>query len=93
VTNAQNILGAIGTVVLFFNSYALQPFQGDIFGGDALTASNDAIRTANAKRVVRSADRPRIPLCELRYSDYRCLSLTAAEWENKFQITVPKDVL
>jgi hypothetical protein len=36
-----------------FNSYALQPFEGGIFGSDALTASNNAIRTANAKRVVR----------------------------------------
>jgi len=50
---ASAILGAIGTVVLFFNSYALQPFQGGIFGSDALTASNNAVRTANAKRVVR----------------------------------------
>lgn len=50
---ASAILGAIGTVVLFFNSYALQPFQGGIFGSDDLTASNNAIRTANAKRVVR----------------------------------------
>ncbi len=50
---ASAILGAIGTVVLFFNSYALQPFQGGIFGSDALTASNNAIRTANTKRIVR----------------------------------------
>lgn len=50
---ASAILGAIGTVVLFFNSYALQPFQGGIFGSDVLTALNNAIRTANAKRVVR----------------------------------------
>ena len=42
---ASAILGAIGTVVLFFNSYALQPFQGGIFGSDALTASNNAVRT------------------------------------------------
>jgi hypothetical protein len=50
---ASAILGTMGTVVLFFNSYALQPFEGGVFGSDALTASNNAVRTANAKRVVR----------------------------------------
>lgn len=50
---ASAILGTIGTVGLFFNSWALPPLQGGIFRSDALTASNNAIRTANAKRVVR----------------------------------------
>jgi len=59
MTNAQmaNLasagFGAAGTIVLFFGSYALQPFQGGIFGSDALTASNNSIRVANAARVVR----------------------------------------
>ncbi len=47
------ILGTFGTVVIFFNSYALQPFEGGIFGTAALTAANEAIGTANVKRFVR----------------------------------------
>ena len=50
---AAAILGASGTIVLFFGSYALQPFDGGVFGSEALTASNNEIRIANRWRIVR----------------------------------------
>ncbi len=40
-------LGAIGTAILFFSSYALQPLEGGIFGSDALTEHNNRIRAKN----------------------------------------------
>jgi hypothetical protein len=45
------ILGAIGTIILFFGSYALQPLEGGVFGSDALTEYNIRIRAKNAKRL------------------------------------------
>ncbi len=39
--------GAIGTVILFYSSYALQPFEGGVFGSDALIEYNNRIRATN----------------------------------------------
>ncbi len=44
-------LGAIGTTILFFNSYALQPLEGGVFGSDALTELNNRIRAKNLGRL------------------------------------------
>ncbi len=44
-------LGAIGTTILFFSSYALQPFEGGVFGSDALTEHNNRIRAKNISRL------------------------------------------
>ncbi len=59
MTNAQiaglasAILGAIGTIILFFASFSLQPLGGATFGGPALTASNEKIKAKNASRIWR----------------------------------------
>lgn len=45
------ILGAIGTLILFANSYALQPLEGAVWGGDEVTAENDRIKAQNLKRL------------------------------------------
>ena len=47
--------GVIGTSILFFSSYALQPFEGGIFGSDSLTESNNRIRVKNFNRLRRQA--------------------------------------
>ena len=47
------ILGAAGTVVLFFGSYALQPREGAPFGGPILDKANAHIDAMNAARVIR----------------------------------------
>ena len=46
------VFGAAGAIVLFNGSYALQPFEGGVFGSDALTAYNDQVKRKNARRVV-----------------------------------------
>jgi hypothetical protein len=43
-------LGAIGTIVLFLNSYADQPLVGGMFGSPAITESNNRIRAKNLSR-------------------------------------------
>lgn len=43
-------LGAIGTIVLFVNSYADEPLHGGVFGSDAITKSNNRIRVKNHRR-------------------------------------------
>jgi len=45
--------GAIGTTILFFSSYALQPLEGGIFGSDDLTEYNNRIRAKNLNRLRR----------------------------------------
>jgi hypothetical protein len=44
-------LGAIGTIVLFFNSYAFEPLQGGVFASDAITECNNRIRAENRRRL------------------------------------------
>jgi len=44
------ILGAIGTIVLFLNSYADQPLEGGVFGSDEITDSNNHIKAKNHSR-------------------------------------------
>jgi hypothetical protein len=46
-------LGAIGTIILFFSSYSLQPLEGGVFGSDALTKYNNDIKIKNANRLLR----------------------------------------
>lgn len=45
------VLGVIGTVILFFSSYALEPFQGGVFGSENVTEYNNHIRVKNSKRL------------------------------------------
>jgi hypothetical protein len=45
--------GAIGTAILFFSSYALQPLEGSVFGSDAVTEYNNLIRSKNLDRIRR----------------------------------------
>jgi hypothetical protein len=44
------ILGATGTIILFFSSYALQPLEGGFFGSDELTECNNRIKAKNRRR-------------------------------------------
>ncbi len=46
------ILGAIGTIILFIGSYALQPLQGGFFGSDAIDNSNNQIKVKNVRRLL-----------------------------------------
>ena len=45
------VLGVIGTVILFFSSYALEPFQGGVFGNKDVREYNNHIRVKNSKRL------------------------------------------
>lgn len=47
------ILGAAGTIVLFFGSYAFQPREGAPFGGPILDKANAQIDAMNAARLIR----------------------------------------
>ena len=44
-------LGAIGTAILFFSSYALQPLEGAVWGSDAVTLHNERVKATNALRL------------------------------------------
>jgi hypothetical protein len=44
------ILGALGTITLFFSSYAFQPLIGGVFGSPAITEDNNRIKEQNLRR-------------------------------------------
>jgi hypothetical protein len=44
-------LGALGTAILFFKSYSLQPSEGAVWGSDAVTAANARIKASNVSRL------------------------------------------
>ncbi len=44
------LLGAFGTIVLFFNSYTLEPFEGGGFNSEAMQERNDQVKAKNKKR-------------------------------------------
>ena len=46
------VSGVVGTIILFKNSYAVQPLEGGIFGSDAITSYNENIKKKNERRVV-----------------------------------------
>jgi len=45
-------LGILGTVVLFFSSYALQPLDGGFFGSESLYKWNAHITAKNQRRKI-----------------------------------------
>jgi len=47
------ILGAAGTVTLFFGSYSLEPREGAVWGGPSVDAWNKGRDERNANRIVR----------------------------------------
>ena len=47
------ILGAAGTVILFFGSYSLEPREGAVWGGPEVDKWNAARDVRNAKRIRR----------------------------------------
>ena len=51
LTLVSAILGAAGSGVLFFNSYALEPSEGAVWGGPDVDAENARIARRNASRV------------------------------------------
>lgn len=48
---AVALLGAIGTIILFFNTYSLEPLQGGIFGSLELDENNKKIKNKNLNRI------------------------------------------
>ena len=44
------ILGAIGTIIMFFSCYAFEPLQGGVFGSDSVTECNNRIKAKNRRR-------------------------------------------
>jgi len=47
---ASAVLGAIGTIILFFSSYAFQPLEGAVFGSPEITECNNRIKAKNRRR-------------------------------------------
>tara|TARA_R110000796_G_scaffold252646_1_gene390343 strand:- start:43193 stop:43435 length:243 start_codon:yes stop_codon:yes gene_type:complete len=45
------ILGTIGTVILFFASHALQPFEGGIHGSEEVNKHNEEVKIRNTSRI------------------------------------------
>lgn len=45
------IFGVIGTLILYKNSYALEPSEGATFNSDAVEAHNKIIKARNLKRL------------------------------------------
>jgi hypothetical protein len=45
-------VGALGAILTFIGSYALQPSEGAVWGGVAVDAENDKIAAKNARRLV-----------------------------------------
>lgn len=48
---ASAILGTIGTVILFFASHALQPFEGGGLGSEEVNKHNEEVKVRNASRI------------------------------------------
>jgi hypothetical protein len=46
------IVGAAGTAILFFNSWAIQPLEGGVLGSPGLTEYNNRIRAKNDRRLM-----------------------------------------
>lgn len=46
------IFGMTGTIILFFSSYALEPFQGGVFGSKEVYDWNDRVRSRNRRRKI-----------------------------------------
>lgn len=44
------ILGAIGTIIMFRYSYALQSLEGGVFGSPEITECNNRINAENRRR-------------------------------------------
>ena len=49
---SSSVLGVIGTLILFFSGYALEPSQGACFGSPAVTEANKQIKSRNSKRLL-----------------------------------------
>lgn len=45
--------GAAGTLILFLNSYALEPLSGGIFGGPQQQAWNEDVKKRNKSRRIK----------------------------------------
>lgn len=46
------VFGAVGTIIMFLNSYSIQPQAGGVFGGPLVTEYNNGVRAKNARRIV-----------------------------------------
>lgn len=52
INMAPSVLGAIGTIIIYFNSYSMQPLEGGVFGSPELSAHNNNIKRKNTKRLI-----------------------------------------
>lgn len=43
--------GAAGTIILYRNSYTLEPFEGSVFGSPEVTEHNENVKKRNAARI------------------------------------------
>ena len=50
ISLASAALGALGTVILFRSSYAMEPMEGAPFNSDPLMASNAEVKRRNRRR-------------------------------------------
>jgi hypothetical protein len=45
-------LGAIGTAILFFSSYAFEPRAGAMWGSPAVTQHDEGVKARNKRRLI-----------------------------------------
>jgi len=50
---AATFIGLIGTLLMFFNSYSLLPYESAMMGSDEIIEYDRLIRTKNHKMLVR----------------------------------------
>ena len=49
--SASALLGGAGTLILFFYSFSLQPYEGAVWGGPEVDKENSNIRRKNSRRI------------------------------------------
>ncbi|WP_261143833.1 hypothetical protein [Serratia fonticola] len=47
----STVIGFLGTLIMFFNGYNLKPYEGAVFGSDAVNEANKKI-TRDNKRIM-----------------------------------------
>ncbi|WP_210507404.1 hypothetical protein [Pantoea ananatis] len=50
---AATLIGLTGTLIMFFNSYSLLPYEGATFGSDEIIEHNRKVRIKNQRMLVR----------------------------------------
>lgn len=50
---AATIIGLVGTLLMFFNSYSLLPYESAMFGSDEIIEHDRLVRIKNQKMLLR----------------------------------------